>query len=127
MKKLLFLFVIFLSKISWVFAATRSVWSTDIKDHIIPGSQGQDVVAWDQNSWLSLLDSVFGFAKDSIFRLMMLIWVGVFLFIGIRLVVARGNPEEFKKAMLHFIYAVIGIFVVSVSWAAVRLVSGLNF
>jgi hypothetical protein len=37
----------------------------------------------------------------------MLIALGVFLFIGIRLAVARGNPEEFKKALIHFVYAVV--------------------
>jgi len=39
---------------------------------------------------------------------------------------ARGNPEEFKKALMSFMYAVIGIFIVAFSWAAVRLIAGLN-
>jgi hypothetical protein len=58
--------------------------------------------------------------------LLMLIALGVFLFIGIRLSVARWNPEEFKKAMMQFVYAVVWIFIVFVAWAAVKLVAGLN-
>jgi hypothetical protein len=40
--------------------------------------------------------------------------------------VARGNPEEFKKALIHFVYAVVWIFIVSVAWAVVKLVAWLN-
>jgi uncharacterized membrane protein YczE len=72
------------------------------------------------------LDAVFKFAKDSISGLLMLIAIGVFLYIGIKLATARGNPEEFKKAWMQFIYAVIGIFIVSAAWAIVKLVAGIN-
>lgn len=72
------------------------------------------------------LDFVFVFIKESISSLLMLIALGVFLFIGIRLAVARGNPEEFKKALIHFVYAVVWIFIVSVAWAVVKLVAWLN-
>jgi hypothetical protein len=39
---------------------------------------------------------------------------------------ARGNPEEFKKALSSFVYAAIGIFVVAAAWAIVKLVAGIN-
>jgi hypothetical protein len=64
--------------------------------------------------------------KNSISDLLMVISLGVFLYIGIRLGIARGNPEEFKKALMHFVYAVVGIFFVFVAWALVKLVAGLN-
>jgi membrane-associated HD superfamily phosphohydrolase len=34
--------------------------------------------------------------------------------------------NEFKKAWLQMVYAIVGIFVVGFAWAAVKLVSGLN-
>lgn len=74
-----------------------------------------------------LLDAVLLYIKDSIFALMALIAIGMFLYIWAKLVVARWNPEEFKKALMAFLYAVIGIFIVAFSWAAVRLIAGLNF
>lgn len=81
-------------------------------------------------SWVSdttnVLDAVLAYVRDSIFGLMWMIAIGVFLYIWFKLVVARWNPEEFKKALNTLIYAVIGIFVVSFAFAAVRLVAGLN-
>lgn len=40
---------------------------------------------------------------------------------------ARGNPEELKKALTSFIYAAIGIFTVALAWALVRIIAGLDF
>jgi len=102
-----------------------SVQSTfaDLQTDIIPTSN--DVLSWvpaDGN----MLDAVLWYVRDSIFWVMALIAIGVFLYIGFKLVVARWNPEEFKKALNTLIYAVIGIFIVSFAWAAVRLVAGLN-
>jgi hypothetical protein len=36
--------------------------------------------------------------------------------------IARGNPEEFSKALFSLIYAVIGLIIVGLSWAAVKLI-----
>ena len=72
------------------------------------------------------LDSIFSYIRDSIFGLMGLIAIGVFLYIGFKLISARWNPEEFKKALNTFIYAVIGIFIVSFAFAAVRLIAGID-
>ena len=73
------------------------------------------------------LNPIFEFVKDSIFWLMWLISIWVFIFIWTRLVVARWNPEEFKKALMQLVYAVIGLFVIAVARLAVKLISWLNF
>lgn len=99
------------------------VWKTVFalsKDEIIPKSSS-DVMVDASLTW------VFTYARDSIFALLALIAIWVFLFIGAKLVIARGNPEEFKKALNMFIYAIVGLFVVSVAYAAVRMVAWLNF
>jgi hypothetical protein len=64
--------------------------------------------------------------RDGIFALMAVLAIGMFLFIGGRLIMARWNPEQFKKAMMSFVYAAIGIFVVAAAWAIVRLIAGIN-
>lgn len=76
--------------------------------------------------WESLLDGVFAFARDGIFGLLFLLALCVFLYIAVRLIMAKGNPEEFKKALNSFIYAAMGLFIVAFAWAAVRLVAGLS-
>lgn len=108
------------------FVASVQSWFAALKDDIIP-TQNPSVIdpssAW--GTWL--LDAVLLYIKDSIFALMALIAIAVFLYIGWRLILARWNPEEHKKAWMTFIYAVVGIFIVAFAWAAVRLIAGLNF
>lgn len=99
----------------------------DLQNAIIP-STANDVLSSGTagETWESFLDAVLAFARDSLFTLLVLIAIGMFLFIGGRLVVARGNPEEFKKAMKSLVYAVVGIIVVALAWALVRLISGID-
>ncbi|NDK10022.1 hypothetical protein GW846_04530 [Candidatus Gracilibacteria bacterium] len=103
-----------------VFALSES----ELKEGIIPISSNAALSS--TQSGLSLIDYLLGFARDSIFAVMALLAIGMFLFIGGRLVVARGNPEEFKKALQSFIYAAVGIFLVAFAYAIVRLVAGLD-
>jgi len=124
---------IFFYSFIWILSSTSFVFAEATKDSILNGI----IPTWDNvnkvvaeidttDDWLTVLDNIFAWAKDSIFWLMMILSIGVFLFLWVRLVIARGNPEEFKKAMMSMVYAVVWIFVVSAAWAAVKLVSGLN-
>jgi len=131
LRKIFFIGLILLSSFSFVWAE----WDdTKIKDALLWNDGvaiGSDSIVSDGNAvnfedGFLFLDVVFAFVKESISGLLMLIALGVFLFIGIRLSVARWNPEEFKKAMMQFVYAVVWIFIVFVAWAAVKLVAGLN-
>ena len=131
LKKIFFIWVTLFSFSLPVFAE----WDdTIIKDALLwnDGTPiGSDSIISDGNAvnfedGLLFLDVVFAFVKESISGLLMIIALGVFIFIGIRLAVARWNPEEFKKALMQFVYAVVGIFIVSVAWAIVKLVAGLN-
>lgn len=109
-----------------VFAAD-SLSQDDLKSAIIP-SNANDVLssgsAWETGEWF--LDMALWFVRDSIFTLLVLIAIGMFLFIWGRLVMAKWNPEEFKKAMKSLVYAVVGILFVSLAWALVRLISGID-
>ncbi|PID86458.1 hypothetical protein CSB08_00560 [Candidatus Gracilibacteria bacterium] len=101
-----------------------------IKNSIIPTGndsisaveEGDLEISGDNN----LLNNLLKYIKNSLSYLLAVISIGVFLFIGGRLVVARGNPEEFKKALTHFIYAIVGIFVITASWLIVKLFTGID-
>ena len=119
-----------LQKISLLFIGIfsfiqASIVSSDLETDILPIATGSWVLSGVTDSE-DILDAVLRYVRDSIFGLMALIAIAVFLYIGFKLISARWNPEEFKKALNTLIYAVIGIFVVSFAWAAVRLVAGLN-
>lgn len=114
--------LIFITMFSFVQAA---LVYADLQQDILPVATGSWVLSG-VSEGEDILDAVLRYVRDSIFGLMALIAIGVFLYIGFKLISARWNPEEFKKALNTLIYAVIGIFVVSFAWAAVRLVAGLN-
>lgn len=99
-------------------------FANSLKEDIIPPGAGNVVTS--SQTGENLLDSIFAWLRDAGFALMAVIAIGMFLFIGGRLIMARGNPEEFKKAIKSFIYAAIWIFVVSFAWALVRIIAGLQ-
>ncbi len=107
-----------------LFCTSLQITMADLKDDIIPSTSTESVLGW--TWWDNILDDVLAYVRDSIFGLLAMIAIWVFLYIGFKLIIARWNPEEFKKALNTLIYAVIGIFVVSFAFAAVRLVAGLN-
>jgi len=114
-KKSLFLLLVFFTKIQ-VFAVALFN-----KNDILPNSDITIITTDKQNiGW------ILSFTKDTIFWILGVLVVGVFIFIWTRLVIARWNPEEFKKALLQLVYAVVWLFVVSIAYLAVTLVSWLS-
>lgn len=89
---------------------------------IIPGN---DTIS--DKEWYEWLLWFFEFFKDTIFSLMMVVALGSLLFIWARMIIARGKPEEFKKAVLSFIYTIVWIVVITFSWAIIKFASGVNF
>ena len=73
-----------------------------------------------------MLDDILKYIKDSLTGLLMISVVWVFIYLWIKLVLARWNPEEFKKTMMHFVYVAIWIFIISFAYAAVKMVSWLS-
>lgn len=124
MYKLLIWFFIFLFSFSLSFA---ELWDSSIKDSLIWISDSN--VTWDyveDDNWFFQLSLLLWWIKNWLTNIIILIAVWVFLFIGARLAIARWNPEEFKKAMMQMVYAIVWIFIVSIAWALVALVAGIN-
>lgn len=86
----------------------------------------ENIIKADDEWWLTVLGKIAVWIKDTLTSLVILIAVWAFLFIWIRLTLARWDPEEFKKGMMQLVYAIIWIFLISIAWATVVLVSGLN-
>ena len=112
----------------WFFLTTQLTLAREVSElekWILPTTSTNRVI--DGDTWAGdILDNVLAYVRDSIFGLLAMIAIWVFLYIGFKLIIARWNPEEFKKTLNTLIYAVIGIFIVSFAFAAVRLVAGLN-
>jgi len=93
------------------------------KQDIIPS----DTLVINEKEWVDSIDSVLWYVRDSIWWLLALIAIAVFIWVWFRLIVARWNPEEFKKALMQFIYAVVWIVIVALAWVIVKMASSLNF
>ncbi|MCD5380443.1 hypothetical protein LR004_00815 [Candidatus Gracilibacteria bacterium] len=95
--------------------------------HIIPTKDSGTISDVDFSKDTNLLDKLLTFVKDSIFGILALVAIGMFLYVGFSLVKAQGNPEELKKAFMTLIHVIIGLFIVAISWAVITMASSITF
>jgi len=102
-----------------------NLWNENIKNWIIPISDTiTGHIDW---NWDFEANDLLLYFKKAIFSLFYIIAVWVFIFLWIKLAMARGNAEEFKKALMGFVYAIVGIVLVPLAYVLVSLVSWINF
>ncbi len=132
-KKILLIFLLIILNFSFVGISyweeerkpTRELWNPTIKDGLLE-TTSDDIIEGTSDDWLEAVSQISIWVKDSLTSVIVVIAVWTFLFIWIRLAFARGNPEEFKKAMMQLIYAVVWVFIVSIAWAVVSLVAWIH-
>ena len=76
------------------------------------------------NEDVTFKDDILPRVQDIGFALVSIVAVGVFIWIAFQLFSARGNEEEFKKAWLSLVYAVIGFALIPSAYAIVKIVTG---
>lgn len=118
-KKILIFFFLTLNFL--VLFAAAPLWDDTIRSQMVPEDTNTVISLWSGDG-LWVLDTFLQFIRDSLFKLLALISVAIFLLIGGKLLIARGNPEEFKKALFSFIYTIIGLIIIGLSYAAVKLI-----
>ena len=126
MKKYLYSIVSILSYVFHfsAFAAPDTLSSEDLQEQMTPRNTENVIRAtqWDEEA----IDGTLWFIRDTIFDLLLLIAIGVFLYLWARLIVARWNPEEFKKALLGLLHAWVGLFVVAAAYAIVTFIAWID-
>ena len=125
MKKYFYIFIAFatLGMQLWAYAVDP-LTQDELKTGLIPA--GSSDVVTSTATWEWLLDAILEFIRDSLFSLLSLIAIGMFLFIWGRLLMARWNPEELSKALKSLVYAWVGLFVVAAAWAIVRFIAWID-
>lgn len=102
--------------------------NTNIQNDMIPSTNtimGDSAdIKW---KWTNVLMPILTEFKTMIFWLLALIAVAVFIYLGYKLVVAQWKPDEFKKAMMGFVYAVVWLAIIPLAWALIKLISSLQF
>jgi len=114
----------FLNFLFYTYVFAWNAGSDKIENWILDWIWRNTVVS--NTNWKQWVEHLFSYGKDTIFWILSLIVIATFLFIGYKIVMARWKPEEFKKAFSMLIYAIVGLFFVSLSWVIVVFISGLN-
>jgi hypothetical protein len=110
----------------WIFYSSSVFAVSDvIKNWILDWVQSTNTVI-DDIDWKSWVEGLFNYAKTTIFDLLALIVIWTFLYIWYKIIISRWNPEEFKKAFMMLIYAVLWMLFVALSWVIVVFISGLK-
>lgn len=128
MKKIIFIYILAIIWFSFYIDinAENTVWDKSTMNALLDITWENNIVESENTDWFDMLTSLIIWFKNSLTWLMQLIAVWAFLFVWIRIAVARWNPEEFKKALKHMIYVIVWIFIVSIAWALVALVAWIN-
>jgi hypothetical protein len=120
MKKNIYLFLLF----SLIFAINELTFWFSMSDLELVTLDDTSLIPW--FGWIITLWFLFAWLKSKIMGVVGVLAIWVFIFIGIKFVMARWNPEEFKKTWMYFIYAVIWIFAIFMAWWLVKLISSLS-
>lgn len=80
----------------------------------------------DSIKWQTSLWKFFALVKKHILNFVFIIAIIMIVWIGMRMAAARWNPDEFKKAWLHFVYLIVWLFLVFTAWWIVKLVTSIN-
>lgn len=131
MKKILRYLVTLLTLIftssAW-FANTEesTLWNEDIKNWMLWTDASLSIIQIDDTTWTWSISGVFLYAIDFIFQLLIILLTWIFILIWWKLAISRWNPEEFKKAMLWFIYAIIWAALIPASYAVIQIISWIS-
>lgn len=118
MKKISGIILILISYFSIFIANAGS-----LKDDMIPNSNN----IWVSWEWTWVISQILIYTKDFLFSILGIIAIWVFLYFWFKLTIARWNEEEFKKALMWFMYAVIWLAIIPLAWWAVKIISTLKF
>jgi hypothetical protein len=114
MKKIYFSFLVYISILQTY---------ADLKNDMLPSTDTVWVV-WE---WLDPLTQILVHTKTFLFAVLWLVAVGVFLYFWFQLITNKWNEEEFKKALMWFIYAIVWLAIIPLAWWAVKIISTLTF
>ena len=121
LKKIIFIVI-------WFYLTAKNTFAVSdvIKNGLIQWINWDSETVVNNIKWKQWINDILTYAKNTIFDLLALIVIWVFLYIWYKIVISRWNPEEFKKAFMMLIYAVLWMLFVALAWVIVVFISGLK-
>lgn len=125
--KSIFLSILLLSSI--LLSSINYANDTNVENLMLPHDNTNNIIptTTDTDSWKNIINDILKYIKNTLNWFIIVVSLWVFLYIWFRLLTIRWNQEEFKKTIQIFIYSIIWIILISLSWALVWLVSSINF
>lgn len=117
-----------MKKIFYTIVAYIGLTSTALagyKDNIAP-SPDKSIITTGSKDGNVLISGIAKYIVDTLFGILVVVWTWAFLFLGAKLLMARGNPEEFKKNLMWLVYGMIWIALMTVAYAIVTFVTKIN-
>lgn len=113
-----------------MYTEANTTWSQSIKDNMITEISDDNTIiktAWNSDEkWTSILTGIVKNWVSFTIGLLTIILTWVFIFIWWKLAVSRWEPEEFKKALMWFIYAIIWAVLIPASYAIIKIITWIS-
>lgn len=122
MKNIFLFLVAYTALLQVAFADPTRNTAAALKDGITEGlstNSGSSASGWSLNQF-------FGWLKEELYTITFVIAIAAIVYVGIRMVFSMGKPEDFKKAWMHFVYIIIGLFLVYAAIGLVTVISNIS-
>lgn len=83
----------------------------------------KSIISLGWGDWFDILDNIFDKFTEYIFAVIAVILIGVFIYVWYLFITSDWDEAQFKKAWKTFVYAIIWIVIIILSWWAVKLVT----
>ena len=114
-------------KIFFTVLGCLSIWSSShalerlSQDDIVPRRASTIIDTWQWNgTWIIL--QILQYLRDSLFTVLAISATLGFIYVWFLFVSSRGKPEWFKKASTHAVYIIIGLALMTLSYAIVNII-----
>jgi hypothetical protein len=91
------------------------------ENDIDPNTDSIISVWW--SGWFDLLDNIFSWIIEHIFWVLAIILIGVFIYVWYLFITSSWDEAQFKKAWKTFVYAIIWIVIIILSFSVIKLIS----
>lgn len=114
--------IVFLFLLIWLITFWDICNWENIKKLMLP-EWSQEVITQTDIDWGSVIKDILLYVKETLSTLVIIFAIWAFMYVWFKLISARWNAEEFKKAMQSFIYTIVGIVLAGMAYAIVALIS----
>lgn len=101
----------------------QGIYSFDQYDVDPEDAWAESIISVSWSDWFDILDIIFDKFTEYIFAIIALVLIAMFVYVGYLFITSSWDEAQFKKAWKTFVYTIIWIIIIVLSWWAVKLVT----